>query len=322
MNVGPPATPERTQSRLASRLLVETQLTSLVRAIAIVRKLAGGSFVFDRGIFFLAILRASGEVLADWPNGPRSQTDNGGISINALSQSLHRPFETVRRHVNALIDAGLCVRTNSGVVIPISMRDDPDVAALLVHLHDSLVWLADEFHAFDMPLPRPATVDHPYRADITLAASIDLALGAFDNVGMFVSDWLELAIVGAVLVASVRRITLDSELARQYSETATVVPIELRDPISAAAIARAMTIPYSTVRRQILATTADGKLIERGRGVLLSDDMLAGPGAAIMGATATMRTAALFGRLVPGGFPFHDPKSAYVAGRPALVDFS
>jgi hypothetical protein len=139
---------------------------------------------------------------------------------------------------------------------------------------------------------------------------------------LFVSDWLELAIVGAVLVASVRRITLDPELARLYSETATVVPIELRDPVSAAAIARALTIPYSTVRRQILTTASSGKLIERGRGVVLSDDLLGGPGAAIMGATATMRTAALFGRLVPGGFPFNDPKSAYVAGPPALVDFS
>lgn len=322
MSAGPPAAPERTQARLAARLLVETQLTSLVRAIAIVRKLAGGSFVFDRGIFFLAILRASGDMLADWPDAPRDSANGGGISINALSQSLHRPFETVRRHVNALIDAGLCARTGSGVVVPTSLREDEDVAALLVHLHDSLVWLVDEFHAFDMPLPHTAAVGQPYRADIALAASIDLALGAFDNVGLFVSDWLELAIVGAVLVASVRRITLDSELARRYSETATFVPIERRDPVSAAAIARAMTIPYSTVRRQILVTVAAGKLIERGRGVVLSDDMLAGPGAAIMGATATIRTAALFGRLVPGGFPFHNPKSAYVAGPPALVDFA
>jgi hypothetical protein len=322
MSIGPPVTPERTQARLAARLLVETQLTSLVRAIAIVRKLAGGSFVFDRGIFFLAILRASGDALADWPDAPRNGATGGGISINALSQSLHRPFETVRRHVNALIDAGLCARTSSGVVVPASLREDQDVGALLVHLHDSLVWLVDEFHAFDMPLPHTAAIGHAYRADITLAASIDLALGAFDNVGLFVMDWLELAIVGAVLVASVRRITLDSELARRYSETATFVPLERREPVSAAAIARALTIPYSTVRRQILVTVAAGKLIERGRGVVLSDDMLAGPGAAIMGATATIRTAALFGRLVPGGFPFHDPKSAYAAGPPALVDFT
>ena len=321
MNAGPPVTPERTQSRLASRLLVETQLTSLVRAIAIVRKLAGGSFVFDRGIFFLAILRASGDMLADWPNPPRSDANSGGISINALSQSLHRPFETVRRHVNALIDAGLCARTPSGVVVPTALRGDEDVAALLVHLHDSLVWLVDEFHTYDMPLPR-AVPGHAYRAEITLAASIDLALGAFDNVGLFVSDWLELAIVGAVLVASVRRITLDGQLARLYSEMGTVVPIEKREPVSAAAIARAMTIPYSTVRRQILATVATGKLVERGRGVVMSDNMLSGPGAAIMGATATTRTASLFGRLVPGGFPFDDPKRAYVAGPPALVDFS
>lgn len=321
MNAGPPVTPERTQARLASRLLVETRLTSLVQTIAIVRRLAGGSFVFDRGIFFLAILRASGDMLADWPNAPRSNADSGGISINALSQSLHRPFETVRRHVNALIDAGLCARTTSGVVVPTSLREDGDVATLLAHLHNSMVWLVDEYYAYDMPLPH-AAIGLPYRADITLAASIDLALGAFDNVGLLVSDWLELAIVGAVLVASVRRITLDGELARRYSEVATVVPIEHREPVSAASIARAMTIPYSTVRRQILATVAAGKLIERGRGVVLSDDMLSGPGAAIMGAAATTRTASLFGRLVPGGFPFDTPKNAYVAGPPALVDFS
>lgn len=321
MNAGPPVTSERTQARLASRLLVETQLTSLVRAIAIVRKLAGGSFVFDRGIFFLAVLRASGDVLADWPNAPRSHANSGGISINALSQSLHRPFETVRRHVNALIDAGLCTRTPSGVVVPTALREDEDVAALLVHLHDSLVWLVDEFRTFGMPLPH-APSDHPYRADISLAAAIDLALGAFDNVGLFVSDWLELAIVGAVLVASVRRITLDEELARRYSELTTIVPIEKRQPISAASIARAMTIPYSTVRRQILATVAKGVLVERGRGVVMSDNMLSGPGAAIMGATATTRTASLFGRLVPGGFPFDRPATVYIGGAPALVDFS
>ena len=321
MNAGPPVTSERTQARLASRLLVETQLTSLVRAIAIVRKLAGGSFVFDRGIFFLAVLRASGDVLADWPNAPRTQANSGGISINALSQSLHRPFETVRRHVNALIDAGLCTRTPSGVVVPTALREDEDVAALLVHLHDSLVWLVDEFRTFGMPLPHAAS-DHPYRADITLAAAIDLALGAFDNVGLFVSDWLELAIVGAVLVASVRRITLDEELARRYTELTTIVPIEKRQPVSAASIARAMTIPYSTVRRQILATAAKGVLVERGRGVVMSDNMLSGPGAAIMGATATTRTASLFGRLVPGGFPFDRPATIYIGGVPALVDFS
>ena len=59
-----------------------------------------------------------------------------------------------------------------------------------------------------------------------------------------------------------------------------------------------------------------------GRGVVMSDNMLSGPGAAIMGATATTRTASLFGRLVPGGFPFDRPATVYIGGVPALVDFS
>ena len=39
----------------------------------------------------------------------------GAVSINSAALALGRPFETVRRHVNALIARGWCERTADGV---------------------------------------------------------------------------------------------------------------------------------------------------------------------------------------------------------------
>ena len=315
------ASPARTQSRLALRLLAEMRLTSLVRAIDAVRKIAGGSFVFDRGILFLAVLRASAGTLNNWPAANAAAlSDDGGISINALAQSMRRPFETVRRHVNALIESGLCNRTSQGVVVAPAMRDNPDIAALLVHLHDSLVWLVAEFKSYGIPLPHVAP-GSAYRSDITLSAAIDLSLAAFENVGVHFDDWLELAVMSAFLVASARPITLDPDLARRYSEPDTVPPPELRRTVSAAMVARGLNIPYSTVRRQTLTAIAAGLLEKRGEGVVVSDTLLGGSGAAAAGALALGRAAALLGRLVGGGFPFDDPARAYVGEPPTLVMF-
>lgn len=316
MNVDAPA---RSQSRLAMRLLAEMRLTSLVRAIDVVRRITGGSFVFDRGILFLAILRASSGTLGNWPTPSTQPVDEGGISINALSHSMRRPFETVRRHVNALIASGLCDRTAHGVVAAPALRDNADVAALLIHLHDSLVWLTGEFRAFDVPLPRTAA-GTPYRADMTLAAAIDLALAAFENVGVIFEDWLELAVVSSIVLASARPITSDPDLARLYSEADTVPPPERRRVITAAMVSRGLHIPYSTVRRQMLASIASGMLERRDDGVVVTQ-MLLGDAAAAAGVTALSRTSASLGRLVAAGFPFDDPARAYIAGPPTLVAF-
>lgn len=313
--------PARTQSRLAVRLLAEMRLTSLIKAIDVVRTVAGGSFVFDRGILFLAVLRASSGTLGGWPaTGGSPATDEGGISVNALAQSMRRPFETVRRHVNALIESGLCNRTAQGVVVAPAMRDNPDIAALLVNLHDSLVWLVTEFREYDVPVPRAAS-DTPYRADMTLGVAIDLSLAAFENVGVFFDDWLELAVVSAILLASARPITSDPERARYYSEAETVPPPEERLVISAAMVSRGLHIPYSTVRRQMLAAIEKGLLEKRGEGVVVSQNLLGGPGAAAAGATALARASASLGRLVAAGFPFNDPARAYISGPPPLVSF-
>jgi hypothetical protein len=51
------------------------------------------------------------------------------ISINALSKSLRLPFESVRRRIGALVEAGVCVRVAGGVYVPQAVVTSPPYLA-------------------------------------------------------------------------------------------------------------------------------------------------------------------------------------------------
>ena len=50
------------------------------------------------------------------------------ISIARLAESLGLPFETTRRHVQRLIDMGVCIRVEGGVIVPRAVLDQPEAA--------------------------------------------------------------------------------------------------------------------------------------------------------------------------------------------------
>jgi hypothetical protein len=50
------------------------------------------------------------------------------ISIARLAESLGLPFETTRRHVQRLIDTGVCVRVEGGLIVPKAVLDQPPAA--------------------------------------------------------------------------------------------------------------------------------------------------------------------------------------------------
>src|SRR6185437_12016343 len=49
------------------------------------------------------------------------------ISIARLAESLGLPFETARRQVHRLTDAGVCVRVRGGLIVPQAVMDRPEV---------------------------------------------------------------------------------------------------------------------------------------------------------------------------------------------------
>ena len=315
----------RPGSRLIVRLVAEMQLASAIDMVRTLEEHLGRRIVFDRALFLLMILR-EGRPFRTSSTGLASQAAEGvdGISINAIAMSLGRPFETVRRHVNALIADGICERTGRGVIAQARTMALPGFAAALRSLHDRMVMLIEDLTRADIAMPA-VHVDRPYDSNATIAAAIDLVLAPFEYVAERYASWLELVVISAVVIASSRKITYDPILSRRYADADTVPPADLRQPISGSAIARALRMSTSTVRREIEAAIASGKLVRVAKGqsggLLATDAFLADVTISRGGHLAAARTTQVLRRLGPGGFPFHNPAAGYLDGRRPLVDF-
>ncbi|WP_447406187.1 hypothetical protein, partial [Clostridium perfringens] len=78
--------------------------------------------------------------------------------MHSMAISLSRSFETVRRHVNALIAAGLCARVQGGVVVNPDVFMRSDIDHLMTVTHDSFVAFAQGLRdAGELPPIRVAT---------------------------------------------------------------------------------------------------------------------------------------------------------------------
>ncbi len=83
---------------------------------------------FQRGIIFLAVVQANVAHLSHLSeeslryaelDSPPPDTVRRPAPINAIASSLSLPYETVRRHIHALIEDGHCVKVRGkGVIVP------------------------------------------------------------------------------------------------------------------------------------------------------------------------------------------------------------
>eukprot|EP01035_Chromulina_nebulosa_P030990 gene30990-41255_t len=95
------AEPYRPLGRMTARLIAEMQLSCAAESLTLFRG------KFDPAIVFLVVLRADAWLQTRSTGVVMQATaPPGGISVNAVAQSLGRPFESVRRYVNALIADG------------------------------------------------------------------------------------------------------------------------------------------------------------------------------------------------------------------------
>lgn len=305
----------RPRNRVATRVIMEMQ----VDGVATLMRAFGGNF--DRAIIFFALLRESSEIRRCATGTVRGECgQRHGMSVNALASSLARPFETVRRHVNALIAAGLCVREGQQVRAATDAAQREAIAPAVRRLHDIMVRLAEDMASFALPLPavRPHEV---HDAPATVAAAIDMLLTAIEFHGPQHPEWLEVIIYGAVMVANARPYTYDTALANIYGESDTVPPESLRMPVATAALARALHLPYSTIGRHIVRMVGDGRLVRRDGGLMIVTEWMQTTSQIVGARIIAERTAQIFARLAASGFAFDMPGTLYLDGRPEPVDF-
>lgn len=305
--------PRRPGSRLVSRLVGELLLAGPGDVVAALEGYLGRAVPRDRAVFLLLILRESGRFSRDVGN-------RGGISISAVARSLERPFETVRRHVNALISDGICEPSPHGVVVRAATWDLPPFVALTRLLHDRFIGMIADMAASGIALPS-GRAGCTHDANAIIAASIDIVLAPFEYVGSQYRSWLEMMVVCAVVTGSVRAVTYDPVLTRLYAEADTTPPDNMREPVAVAAVARALRMQYTTVRREVQAAVASGTLARASGGVRATEAYLSDSTISRGGLLVAGRTGQVLQRLAALGFRFDDPESCYLKGRPALPAF-
>lgn len=136
-----PNRPDKRHERLALR----ASTAYLLHSVDLMSRVVGGDIL--RGVIFTAVVDANvrhlrpSDVIAQAYSEAGDQVPDEirkPISVHALALELDVPYETTRRHVNALIADGLCVRAETGIVVPGSVIARDQMAAALRRNYENL----------------------------------------------------------------------------------------------------------------------------------------------------------------------------------------
>lgn len=128
--------PTRTDKR-RDRLALRAATSFMLHSVDLMSRVVGGDIL--RGVIFTAIVDANVRHIRPGDAIGQSYSEASDhvpdelrrpISVHALALELDIPYETTRRHVNALIADGFCVRTETGIIVPATViaRDQMSMA--------------------------------------------------------------------------------------------------------------------------------------------------------------------------------------------------
>lgn len=264
----------------------------------------------DRFMVFCLLLRTS-------LSHPARQ---GTISVHSAAMSLGRPFETVRRHVCALLDRNVCERTPTGVMLSRPYWERPGNWRQLRYTHDCFVRLiADGVDAGVIPMPQPRpTSGTSLGLNNGVCAATDLILALVDANRRLCPESIDLAIFSAVLHANLRAFDAD----RAATPMCGPDDLQPRHAVRIAQLAGALSMPDTTVRRRVVPYTGANGLYRRGaNGLLIAADRLR-PCLDSRNVEGERHGSIrlIIQRAVANGLSLHHPERSYCDGRPPPPD--
>lgn len=174
------------------------------------------------------------------------------VSINAIAASLGMPFETVRRRVQALMERGVCARSDDGLIVPEAFLLAPQYVASVTASHYRLIAFFHEANAAGWvgELPRsayPPEDQIPMRAAARLLA--DYVLRSASNLlpmaGGVSSLIVLLGVVGghATVPALARLLGMPTETVRRHAQRLAQESVVRRTPSGYAVDEEILALP-------------------------------------------------------------------------------
>ncbi|MDC7812078.1 hypothetical protein [Sphingomonas koreensis] len=281
------------QVRAATRHLAELQTSLLALGV----RVFGGRI--DRFIIYTLAARVAG--LSDSDASAMVPT-----SAHALAASLGRPYETIRRHVNALIEDGLCVRSGNRIHVTVEGLRRPRIAHLLRWSHDCFVRFVEDLAAAGEALP-PPRIGAPYEMANGVRTGVDIMLAVLQTNRERHANWLDLVLFSTVIAANCRGNRVGDAFSRADR------------PVSSRAVARMIGVTPVTAHRHLSAMALTGQLVRIRSGFRVNGAWLAHPAAQAVGDASLQNVRRLLGGLAVQGFPFDQPARAYLAARPPFT---
>lgn len=182
------------------------------------------------------------------------------VSVYALARELRIPYETVRRHVAKLVEAGQCVRVEDGLVVPSRVFAQPRLLRTVEQNWELTLYFLRALAACGVEatpgVAKPPTADVRRQVQrLSTAMFLDSLERLTERVGL---DLVHTLLYVTIVQANVRHLSGAPATSPPFAALGEVPPDSERKPVSVYAVAREMRLPYETARRQV------NKMIELG----------------------------------------------------------
>jgi predicted transcriptional regulator len=200
-------------------------------------------------------------------HGQMQAPGRGPVGIRELSRKLGMPYETVRRHVRTLVQGGLCIEEKGGLAVPPAAMRGPLAAAMLRRTYVNVVRVLRDLTRigvarFSLGADRPLRSRRLTKEQTMIGiAGTGLLLSGYRELRKFASgDLMKGLVFTAIWTANVKHVTNTSR-----ATTSSLLPDDLRQPVSVLAISRSLRLPYETIRRHADVLVRDGLCVRPGR---------------------------------------------------------
>jgi len=214
------------------------------------------------------------------------------VSVARLAESLGLPLETTRRIVQRLVDQGICLRVEGGVILPRAAVQRADIgAAVAANIGYARKFIRDlqaagftEAACFD---GTELAAQDSFAARVAARLSAQYLLRVCQLIAAVHGD-IRLGIVAqTIIAANTAHLDMRGGEGWRYANLEDVPPDEVRRPIRIARLAESLGLPFETVRRYVRRLTADGSCVRVKGGLIVPRQVQERP-AAVRGSVANV----------------------------------